>query len=194
LTVNATLCRAARYKGKVGSLIENPLPEACIAVILTSQFRALVRTRVRLEEPPSGTWPNDRLDGVAVTDVLSSPLPPACTAKVASELLLENLISPPAHPVVVGVKLMFTSALWPAGKTSGKVEVGVANAALVTEVSDKVILVSPPLVMVTTKVSVWPTSTLPNRRIEGEAVSFAAVAAALVGAKAKTRSTPMIGK
>ena len=123
-------------------------------VIVICQFRAFVSTRGRLALPPTGTWPNDRVDGAAVTAWLSTPLPPVCTDSVELEELPENLIIPPVHPVVLGVKLMLTSTLCPADTTSGKVRFGVANTASVTETFDNVILVNPLLVTETIRVSV----------------------------------------
>lgn len=154
MTVNATLCCPLSFNGNVAPLIENSLPKICMAVMVTAQCRAFVRTRGRLELPPTGTWPNDRVDGEAVTAWLSTPLPPVCTLTVELGPLPENLIIPPVQPVVVGVKLMLTSTLWPAGTTSGKARLGVANAASVTETSDNVTLVNPPFVTVTRRFSV----------------------------------------
>jgi hypothetical protein len=52
---------------------------------------------------PTDTWPKDRFDGLAVTDTLSTPLPPTCTVRVELDALLENVIDPEVHPVVLGV-------------------------------------------------------------------------------------------
>jgi len=89
-------------------LIENTLPVVCTPEIVTDEVRAFVRTRGKLSLFPTATWPNDRVDGVAVTAMLFTPLPPTCTVRVGLDALLENSIDPGVHPVVEGVKLILT--------------------------------------------------------------------------------------
>jgi hypothetical protein len=92
-------------------LIEKELPVICNAEIVTTELRAFVRTRGRLALPPTVTWPNDRVDGLAVTASLSTPVPPVCTVRLGLDALLVNLIVAGVHPVFAGVKLMLTSTL-----------------------------------------------------------------------------------
>lgn len=78
--------------------------------------------------------------------------------------------------------------------TSGKFRLGVANEGSLTLTPDSVTLVNPLLVTVTSKVSTCPTSTLPNRRIEGECVSCGAFAKTFGDPKANSTITPKIRK
>jgi len=71
---------------------------------------------------PIATWPNDTIEGLAVTASLLTPVPLTSSPRIASAVLLENLIVPPVHPIAVGVKLTLRSTLCPAGKTSGRLK------------------------------------------------------------------------
>ena len=111
MTVNVTLCPAFRVKGKVTPLTENTLPMVCIPEIVTPLDRAFVSTRGKLELLPTATCPNERVEGLAVTVSLITPVPPACTARIELEASLVKSIVPGIHPVVGGVKLILTSTL-----------------------------------------------------------------------------------
>lgn len=111
VTVSATLCPALRVKGNVAPLTENALPVVCSAVIFTARDRAFVSTSGKLALPPTVVCPKERLDGLAVTAWLSTPVPPICQVRAELEMLLENSIVPGIHPVVAGVKLILTSTL-----------------------------------------------------------------------------------
>ena len=121
-TSNVTLCPAPRVKGNVGPLIENPAPVVWSAERVTFQERAFVSTTGTVEMVPIATWPNDTIEGLAVTASLLTPVPLTSSPRIASAVLLENLIVPPVHPIAVGVKLTLRSTLCPAGKTSGRLK------------------------------------------------------------------------
>ena len=67
-----------------------------------------------------------------------------------------------------------------------------ANEGSLTLTADMVTLVVSLLVSATIKVSVWPTSTLPNRRTEGERISWGAIAKAFRAPKANSRTVPIL--
>jgi hypothetical protein len=90
VTVNARLCPALRVKGNVAPLTEKPFPVVCMPVMFTARDRAFVNTTGKLALPPTVTWPNERLDGLAVTAWLSTPVPPICHVRAELEMLLEN--------------------------------------------------------------------------------------------------------
>ena len=71
VTFNVTLCPTARVKGKVGPLTENSLPVVWKAERLVFQDRLLVSTTGSVELVPTATWPNDTIEGLAVTASLA---------------------------------------------------------------------------------------------------------------------------
>ena len=103
---------------------------------------------------PIATWPNETMDGPAVTDSPLTPEPSTSSGRVALDASLENLIVPPTHPIAVGAKLTLRSTLCPASKTSGRLKEDVANSELPTVIPEIVALVCPLFVTVTSKVSV----------------------------------------
>src|SRR5208282_2945143 len=164
---------------------------------VTLEERAFVSTTREEELVPVATWPNDIIEGLAVTNSLSAPAPPTTRSSVVFDASLENLIVPPVHPLAVGVKLTLRSTLCPAAKTSGRFKLdGVndgVNSELLTDIPETVTLVSPLFVMATSKVVVLPTVTAPNRRFDGIHVSWGVAAATLNGAMAKSAiATPIV--
>jgi len=103
---------------------------------------------------PIATWPNDAIEGLAVTKLLLTPTPPTSNPTLGFDALLENRTNPPAHPGAVGVKLILTLILCPAARTSGKVKPGAVNSVLLNATPETVTLVCPLFVKVTDKVSV----------------------------------------
>jgi hypothetical protein len=154
VTFNVTLCPAPRVKGNVGPPIENPLPDVPTPERVTVQERPFLSTTGTVELAPIATWPNDRLEGVAVTASLLTPVPATSIARVAFDALLENLTVPTFHFIDVGVKLTLRSTLCPASKTSGRLKSDVVNSGLLTVSPETVTLVCPLFVTVTSKVSV----------------------------------------
>src|SRR5580704_12910729 len=154
VTFTVTLCPAARVKGMVGPLTENPLPAICSAVRVTFQERSLVSTTGTVEFVPIATGPNTTIAGLAVRDSLLTPVPPTSSCSVGSDALLENRIAPPVQPVTVGVKLTVRSALSPASKTSGRLKLDAVNSALLRVIPESVTLVAPLLVTLTSRLSV----------------------------------------
>ncbi len=135
------------------------------------------------------------MDGLAVKDSLLTPDPANSTTSVGFDALLENLTVPPDHPVAAGVNLTLRSTLCPASKTSGRLNVDVAKSELLAVISESVTLVCPLFVKVTSKLSVWPTSMAPNRRLGGEHVSCGTVAPTLAGVMPSSRAAiPMVKK
>jgi hypothetical protein len=63
--------------------------------------------------------------------------------------LLENLIGPPVHPFLVGVKLTLRSTLFSLGKTSGSCRPDVVKSASPTSIPEIVTLVGAVFVTVT---------------------------------------------
>jgi hypothetical protein len=151
-TFNLTLCPTPRVTGNEGPLIENPLPVVWSDQRVTCQERAFVSTTGTLDVAPIATWPNDTIEGLALTGWLLMPVPP--TLRLAVDALLKNLIVPPVHPVVVGAKLTLRLTLWPADKTSGRLKEDVVNSELPTAIPETVALAFPVFVTVTSKVSV----------------------------------------
>jgi hypothetical protein len=154
VTFNVTLCPTARVKGKVGPLTENSLPVVWKAERLVFQDRLLVSTTGSVELVPTATWPNDTIEGLAVTASLATPVPPTSSVRVGFDALLENLTAPGVHPSAVGVKLTLTSTLCPASKTSGRLMPDAVNSEWLSVVPETVTLVCPVFVTVTSKVSV----------------------------------------
>lgn len=68
VTFNVTLFLAPRVNGNEGPLRENPPPVIWAAERVTFQERMLVRTRGKVKLDPIATWPNDTIEGLAVTD------------------------------------------------------------------------------------------------------------------------------
>jgi hypothetical protein len=189
VTFTVTLCPGLRIKGRVGPLKENPLPIVWNVEMVTCC--ELVSTTGTVELAPVATWPNETIEGVAVKDTLFAPVPSIPSPRVALEALLEKLILPPVHPVVVGVKVTLRSKLPPAGTTNGRFKLDGVKAELLTANPERLTLVCPLFVTVTIMASVCPTTTSPNRRIQGEQVSCGVAALALPGTM--TRSTiPML--
>ncbi len=153
-TFTTRLCPAPRVKGNEGPLIENPLPVVCSPETVTPQGRSFVSTTGTVKMVPIATWPNDTIEGLAVTDWLIKPVPPTLSWRVAFDALLENLIVPPVHPSAVGVKLTLKSTLWPASKTSGRLKEDVVNLELPAVIAEIDTLVCSLFVKVTSKVSV----------------------------------------
>jgi hypothetical protein len=98
------------------------------------------------------TWPNDAIEGLAVTGSLLRPVPP--TLRLAVDALPKKLIVPPVDPVIVGAKVTLRLTLCPAGRTSGRLKEDVVNWELPTAIAETVALVCPVFVTVTRKVSV----------------------------------------
>jgi hypothetical protein len=154
VTFSVTLFPPPRVKGDVAPLIENSLPAVCSADRVTFQVRAFVSTIGRVELAPIATCPNDTVEGLTVTASLLTPAPASSSLRAAFDALLENLIVPPVHPSAVGAKLILTSTLCPASKTSGRVKSDTLNSELLTVIPETVTLVCPVFVTVTRKVSV----------------------------------------
>jgi hypothetical protein len=64
------------------------------------------------------------------------------------------LITPPAQPVLAGVKLTLSSTLCPGSKTSGRLMDDTVNSELLAVTPEIVVLAWPLLVTVTGKVSI----------------------------------------
>ena len=188
MTFTVTLCPRARVKGNVPALvlIENSPPAVCNGHSVRFQGRAFVSTIGRVELAPIATCPNDTAAGLAVTDSLVTPVPPTSSISVGFEASLKSLIVPPVHLRAVGVKLILTSTLCPAGKASGRFKPGAANSELLTGIPEIVTLVCPVLVTVTSMVSVWPTTTAPNPFCVRVHTSCWVAAPALTGTMQKT--------
>jgi len=195
VTFTVTLCPRARVKGNASALvlIENSPPTVCNGHSVRAQGRAFVSTIGRVDLAPIATCPNDSAEGLAVTDSLFTPVPPTSSTSIAFDALLENLIVLPVHLSEVGVKLILTSALCPAGKASGKFKPIAANSVLLTAVAEIVTLVFPVFVNVTSMVSVWPRTTAPNSICVRVHTSCCAAASTLAGTVQKiARAKPII--
>ena len=130
---------------------------------------------------PTATWPNETVEGLAVTLSLVAPVPSSCTSRVEFEALLVKTIHPPVHPVPVGEKVTFSVTLCPAGRVKGKLRPDALNSGALIFIAETVMLVCPPLVKTKTSVSGCPTATLPKPKADGAPVSCFAVAPALKG-------------
>src|SRR5271170_6083707 len=87
-TFNVTLCPTPRVKGNAGPLIENPSPVICSAERVTFQGRAFVRRTGTVDMVPIATWPNETMDGPAVTDSPLTPEPSTSSGRVALDASL----------------------------------------------------------------------------------------------------------
>ena len=74
--LSVILCPVLRVIGNVAPLTENPAPDSCSALRVTLNERVLVSRTGSVELFPTVTWPNERLDGLAVTPALFVPVPP----------------------------------------------------------------------------------------------------------------------
>lgn len=153
VTVKVALWPASRVKGKLWPLTVKAGFVVCAAEICVFQVCKFVRTTDTLDLLPTATWPNDRLEGVADTDSWFVPVPPTATTRFELSALLAKPMVAPVHPSVAGVKVTFTSRLWPAGRLTGRLKPEVENAGLLTLMVDKATLVSPVFVSVTIRVS-----------------------------------------
>jgi len=122
---------------------------------------------------------------LALTASLLTPVP--ATASVVFDPSLKNLIVPPAHPVVVGVKLTVRSILCPAAKTSGRFKDDAVNSEFPEETPEMVTLACPAFVRVIGKVSVWATTVAPKRRFAGVHASCGVSARALTGVMQRSK-------
>ncbi len=143
VTFTVTLCPGSKVKGSVGPLTENPLPDVPSFDMVKFEEREFVSTTGTVELVPIATWPNDTLEGLEVPHSLRVPAPETATASVSFDALLEKLMVPYVHPVIVGVKTTLRSTLCPAGKTSGSVNLDVVNWALPAVIAEIVTLVGP---------------------------------------------------
>src|ERR1035441_3678597 len=75
VTFNVTLCPAPSLIGNVAPPVENPAPIVCRAQRATSQERSFVITTGTVDLIPGATWPNDTVEGLAVTASLARPVP-----------------------------------------------------------------------------------------------------------------------
>ena len=125
---------------------------------------------------PTATWPNETLEGLAVTLSLVAPVPWSCTSRVEFEALLVKKIHPPVHPVLVGEKVTFSAALCPACRVRGKLKPDARNSVALSFIAETVMLVCPPFLKTRTSVSEWPTRTLPKLKADGAPVSCVALA------------------
>jgi len=128
---------------------------------------------------PTATWPNETVEGLAVTLSLVAPVPWSCTKRVEFEALLVKRIHAPVHPVAVGEKVTFSVALCPAGRVNGKLKPEALNSVAISFIAETVTLVCPLLVKTRTSVAGCPTITLPKFKADGAPVSCFAVAPAL---------------
>lgn len=143
MTFTVTLWPGCRVMGSAGPFTENPLPNVPSFDIVKLEEREFVSTTGTVELVPITTWPNDTLEGLEVPHSLRVPAPATASASVSFDALLEKLIVPYVHPVIVGVKVMLRSTLCPADKTSGSVKLDVVNSALPAVIAETVTLVSP---------------------------------------------------
>jgi hypothetical protein len=125
---------------------------------------------------PTATWPNETVEGLAVTLSLVAPVPWSCTKRVEFEALLVKRIHAPVHPVLVGEKVTFSVALCPAGRVNGKLKPEALNSVAIRFIAETVTLVCPLLVKTRTSVSGCPTITLPKFKADGAPVSCVAPA------------------
>ncbi len=147
------------------------MPVVCQDVILTPQVRVLLSTTATVELDPTATWPNEMLAGLATRLSLVVPEPPSSNANCVFEALLVIVVFPPAHPVAVGEKVMFSATLWPAARTNGSFRLDRLNPLPLTLAAETVTLVCPPLVKTTISVSVCPRGTPPKRIEQGAQVN-----------------------
>lgn len=142
--LSVILCPALRVIGSVAPLTENPAPDNCSAVRVNFHVRVLVSTSGSVELLPTATWPNERLEGLAVIPALVNPVPASCNRSCGFEaLLVKVMLLPGTYPVVVGENVRLTEVLCPAPRVKGKLRLDTVNSLPVILLADSVTLVVP---------------------------------------------------
>jgi hypothetical protein len=96
-----------------------------------------------VELPPTATWPNETLEGLAPKVSLVAPVPSSSTLRTEFEALLVNVATAPVHPVLVGEKVTFSATLFPAGRINGKANPDARNSVPPRFTVETVTLVGP---------------------------------------------------
>lgn len=124
------------------------------------------------EEPPTPTFPNGTLDGLAEICGCPAAAPEPLRAIESAEFdaLLAIVIFPEALPAVVGANCAVNVAPWPAEITSGVVSPMMLKPVPVVVAPETVTLAFPELLRVTVCLPVFPTVTAPKTALAGEAV------------------------
>ena len=153
----------------------------------------MVSTNGCWELLPTATCPKETLAGLVPRPTRLTPVPRTANVVVEFAALLVKVIVPGIQPAAVGEKVTFSGTLCPAGTVSGKLAPGAENGPLPL-IAETVILVWPLLVKATTAVSLWPTTTLPKRILDGPHVSCCVAAHPDTGSVAAKRPIAMLEK
>src|SRR5580700_4856102 len=161
---NFTCCPGAKINGNVTPLTEKSLPSVFKPARVTFHGSVLVNTAGSFELVPTGTSPNATPRGLTVTPSRVTPIPAKPTVMTPLGMLLTKVIVPPTRPFAVGAKVTLTPRLSPGARTCGSVPCETLKLLLVALTSETVTFDRAWLVATTTRVSVWPTTTLAKCR------------------------------
>ena len=170
-TVKDVLWPDVKVKGRVSPLILNPGPLAEAAEIVRLDPPVLVRVSGKLELLPTCTLPNARLLGFVVSVPGVTPVPDSGILRLEFEPLEVMFTLPLTGPLAVGLKVTVNEVPWPAGNVRGKLSPLRLNPAPLALAAEIVRLDPPVLVRVSVSDFEVPSSTFPNVRLVGFAVS-----------------------
>src|ERR1700733_4288343 len=156
---NFNFCPAARVKGNVAPLTENPSPCVCKLERVTLDGLVLVNTTGNFELAPITTSPNTTLRGLTVTPSRATPVPSNGTVRIRSVALLTKVSAPPIRPFAVGVNVSVTARLSPAARTRSSVACEALTSVWFVVTLEIVTFDCPRLVATTRRVCVRPTTT-----------------------------------
>lgn len=124
------------------------------------------------EEPPTPTFPNGTLAGLAEICACPAAAPEPLRAIESAEFdaLLAMVMFPEALPVVAGANCAVNVAPWPAEITSGVVRPMMLKPVPVVVAPETVTLAFPELLSVTVCLPVLPTVTAPKTALAGVAL------------------------
>jgi len=188
LTVKVSVCPLESATAGGGSTTPKAPPTICSPETDCVHVQLLVRVTLSLDVVPTGTWPNERLAGLALSGSLLTPVPRTERPSLGFEALLLKLIHPSIHPVAVGVKVTLTGVLAPAARVSGIAEREILNAGPSTAIDVSSTGFVPVLVRITNWVSGVPSATDPNFMTLKEDASWAAAGDGAAAMKARSPS------
>lgn len=110
--LKVTLSAGVRVMGVVIPLIENGPPEALVWRIVTFDRLVLRIVSVSVREAPTGTVPNETVDGVLIRAPEVNPVPVTNTRPRPIAVLLSNQKFPRTALLLRGANVMLTAMLW----------------------------------------------------------------------------------
>ena len=170
-------CPPLKTIGNAAPLTENPVPDIWKFESVTFHERRLVSVIACVTLPPTATWPNEMVEGLAAKASVAAPAASSATRRTEFEASLLNVIDVPTQPTLVGEKVTLNGTLLPAGITSGKVKPDTLNSCPLSFTTETVTALDPAFDNIATWVSLCPTRTSPKCTPDGVHVSCSAACA-----------------